>query len=110
MNSSARADVRDLHFREELPVGALPQVVLAASEFNDADLGGLAVADHGSHNLATLQKRLAQLDVGALAYEQHFAEIHGCARLGIQLLYTEKSVLGDTILLSAGGDDCVHSD
>ena len=73
-------------------------------------LARLAVADHGRDDLAALQQGLAQLHVGALTYEQHLTEFDGCARLGIELLDAEKAVLGDTILLSAGGDDCVHSD
>src|ERR1700742_1473437 len=107
-SGSARADVRDLHFSERLPVVALPQVMLAAAELDDADLGALAVADHGRDDLAALQEGLAQLHVGALTYEQHLTEFHGGARLGIELLDSEKAVFGDTILLSAGGDDCVH--
>jgi hypothetical protein len=84
--------------------------MLTASELHDADLSGLAVADHGSQDLAALQKGLAQGHVGALAYEQHLTEFNGGAWLGIELFDAEKTVLRDSILLSAGGDDCVHSD
>src|SRR6186713_2587790 len=108
-SGSACADVRHLDLGKRLTMSSLPHVVLAAAELDDADLGGLAMANHGGHNLAALQQGLTQLDVGALADQQHFTEFHGGARLGIQLLYSEKAVLGDTILLSAGGDDCVHN-
>src|SRR3979490_1980920 len=107
--ASARADVRDLDLGEHLPVSLLPQIVLAAAELHDAHLGALALANHGGEPLAALQKGLAQGHIGSLAYQQHFAEFDGRARLGIELFDAKDTVLGDPILLSAGGNDCVHS-
>src|SRR5882724_3043943 len=110
LDASACADVRNLDLGEELPVSLLPQIVLTAAELHHAHLGALTVANHGGHDLAALQEGLAQGHIGTLPYQQHFAELDGCARLSVELLDAKDTVFRDPILLSAGGDDCVHSD
>src|SRR5882757_9660829 len=108
MPTSARADVGDLHLGEELAMRLLPQIVRTALELHDGDLRALAVTYDSADDLATLQQRRAELDVGALANEQHLAEFDGCACFAFQLLDAQHVVFGDTILFTAGGDDCVH--
>ena len=49
-----------------------------------------------------------RVDVGALAYQQHLAELDGGAGFAFELLDAQHVVFGDTILLTARGDDCVH--
>src|SRR3989440_4251157 len=105
---SAGADVRDLHFREQLSVVLLPQVMRAALELDHRHLGALAVAHNRGEYLAPLEGRLAELDVRALADQQHFAELDRGARLGVELLDAQHVVLGHPILLAARGDDRVH--
>src|SRR5881398_4271761 len=80
---SARADVRDLEFREGLSVSLLPQVMRAALELDDRYLGALAVAHHRGEHLATLQGGLADFHVRAFPDQQHFAELDGGTRLEI---------------------------
>ena len=86
----------------------LPQVVRAALEFHHRHLAALAVADHGGGDLAARNERLAELDLGPLPDEQHLVELDRGARLGIQFLDAQHPVLGHAILLSTGGDHCVH--
>src|SRR5690348_6935107 len=106
--ASARADVRHLDLGERLAVVLLAQVVLTPPEFHDGYLGALAVANHGGDDLAPREQRLAELHVGALAHEQHLAELDRGAGLRVELLDAQHAVFGDAILLSAGGDHCVH--
>src|SRR3954467_12106625 len=63
---SAGGEIRDLHFRECLTVVLLAQVVLAPAELHDGNLLALAVANHCGADLAALEQRGAELDVGAL--------------------------------------------
>src|SRR5579885_1351665 len=82
--------------------------MLPPPEFHDRYLGALAVANHGGHHLAPREQRIAELHVGALADEQYLAELDRGAGLRVELLDAQHAVFGDAILLSAGGDDCVH--
>src|ERR1700747_2694015 len=79
MPTSARADVGDLHLGEELAMRLLSQIVRTALELHDGDLGTLAVTYDSADDLATLQQRRTELNVRALADEQHFAKFDGCA-------------------------------
>src|SRR6185437_5529932 len=106
--ASARADVRHLDLGERLAVVLLPQVVLAPPELHDRYLGALAMANHGGEHLAPGNHRTAELHVGALTDQQYLAELHRGAGLRVELLDAQHAVFGDAILLSAGGDDCVH--
>src|SRR6185312_7483879 len=108
MCASARADVRHLDFGERLAVVLLAQVVLAPAELDHRYLGALAVANHGGDHFAPHDQRITELDAGTLADEQDLAELDRGAGLGVELLDTQHAVFGDAILLSAGGDHCVH--
>ena len=81
MRDSAGADVRDLHFGELLAMVLLPQVVLAAPNFTIETFAPLPWRTTVADDLAALEQRRAELDVGALADEQHLAELDGCAGL-----------------------------
>src|SRR6185312_15270054 len=52
----ARADVRDLHFGEELAVRLLAQIVRAPLELDDRDLGTFTLAYDSARDLTALQK------------------------------------------------------
>src|SRR5256885_10728487 len=67
-----------------------------------------SVSHHRGEYLAPLEGRLAELDVRALTDQQHFAELDGGARLGVELLDAQHAVLRHPILLAARGDDRVH--
>src|SRR5579885_135212 len=108
MCASACADVRHPDLGEQLPVTLLPQVMLAASELHHGYLGALAVANHGGDHFAPRNQRVAELHVGAFAHEQYLAELDRGAGLGVELLDAQHTVFADAILLSAGGDHCVH--
>jgi hypothetical protein len=66
------------------------------------------VTNDGRGDLAALQKRGADLYILALANEEHLAEFDRCTRLRIELLDTKDTVLRDTILFTARGDDRIH--
>jgi len=80
----------------------------AALELDDRYLGALAVAHHGGEHLATLQGGLADFHLRAFPNQQHFAELDGGTRLGVELLDAQDGVLRHPILLAARGDDRVH--
>src|SRR4029079_19458024 len=67
-------DAGGLHFGIGLAVRALPQVVLAATEFDDTPLVALAVTLHGRDDFAAAQERRADLDAVALPDQQHLLE------------------------------------
>ncbi len=105
---SAGREIGDLHFREGLTMVLATQIVLAPAELHDRYLLALAVADDRGGHLAALEQRGAQLHVGAVAHEQHLAELDRGAWLGIQLLDAQRGVFGNPVLLTTGGDDRVH--
>src|ERR1700722_15599618 len=108
MLTSAGADVGDLHLGEELAMRLLSQIVRTALELDDRDLGAFAMAYDSADDLAAFEERGAELHVSAFADEQDFAELDGRAGFAFQLLDAQHVVFGDTILFTAGGDDCVH--
>ena len=69
-----------------LPMILLPQIVRTALELHDRHLGALAMAHDRGQHLATLERGRAELDVRALADEQHFAKLDRRARLSVELL------------------------
>src|SRR5882672_3202569 len=104
------ADRRDLDFREQLPMPLLALVVLAAAEFDDADLIALALGRDLRLDLAPVDQRLAYLDVGALADHQDLIELHGIADGGLELFDTNTLTLLGAVLLTACAKNGVHVD
>lgn len=87
---------------------ALAQVVLAAAELDDDFLLALAVALHGRGDLAATEQRRADLDLIALAHQQHLVEFDIGADIGCQLLDAQNGAFADAILLTTRGNDGVH--
>src|SRR5579863_389258 len=108
MGASAAADLGHLHFGEGLAVRLLPQVVRAALELHHRHFRAPAVAHDGREHLAALERGTADLDLGPLADQEHFAKFDGGAGLRVELLDAQHAILGHSILLAARGDDCVH--
>src|SRR6185503_4231502 len=100
MIAGSADDAGDLHFRIVLAVRALPQVVLAAAEFDDAHLVALAVALHGRDDFTAAQERRADLDAVALPDQQHLVEFDVGARLGGELFHAKDRAFADSILLA----------
>src|ERR1044072_7854831 len=76
-------------------------VVLAAAEFDDANLVVAAMGRDLGLDLAAVDQRLADLDVGALANHQHLIELHGVADGGLELLDSNTITLAGAVLLTA---------
>src|SRR5580658_779000 len=105
MSASAGADVRDLHLSELLAVIFLAQIVRAALELHDGDLGALAVAHDGGEHLAALERGLAHLHVRTLPDQEHLAEGDRGTRLRVELLHAQHAVFPHPILFTTRGDD-----
>src|SRR5262245_3618073 len=101
-------DAGDLHFRIGLTVRALPQVVLAATEFDDAHLVALAVTLHGCDDFAATQERRADLDAVALPDQQHLVEFDVGAGLGRELFHAKDRAFADAILFATRRTYGVH--
>src|SRR5687767_115967 len=101
-------DAGDLDFGVGLAVRALPQVVLAAAEFDDAHLVTLAMTLHGGDHFAAAQERRADLDAVALADQQHLVELDIGAGLGRELFHTKDRAFADAILLTTRRNHGVH--
>src|ERR1700683_3254656 len=96
----AGTNARDLHFGEHLPVALLAQIVLAAPKLDDRHLGALAVTKHRGAHFAALQMRNTDLHIRAFAHQEDLAKLHGRARLRIEFLDANDTVLGDPILFT----------
>ena len=86
----------------------LPQVVLAAPEFHDADLVGLAVRLHGRGDPRAGHVGRADGNVRALADQEDLVELHGGARVRVEFLDPHDGALAHPVLLAPGGNDGVH--
>src|SRR5262245_33709085 len=104
------ADRGDLDFRERLPMPGLALVVLAPAEFDDTNLVGLALRRDLGLDLAAVQERRADLDVGALADHQYFIDLHGIADGGLELFDPNTVTLAGAVLLTACAKNGVHVD
>jgi hypothetical protein len=81
-------------------VRALPQVVLAATEFDDTHLVALAVALHGRDDFAAAQERRADLDAVALPDQQHLVEFDVGTGFGSELFHAKYRAFADSILFT----------
>src|SRR5580658_6262751 len=79
-------DLRDLHIGVRLPMGLLALVMLAAPEFDDADLVALAMTLDGSDHLGRTHVRRADGDRGSGPDQQHLIEFNAGALLRFELL------------------------
>src|SRR5678810_1121888 len=85
-------------------------MVLAATEFHDADLVVAAVAPNlGGHRSAGHVGR-ADRDVVAVPDHQHLADIDRAAGLGFQEFDAQHLAGNGAVLLAAGNEHCVHDD
>ncbi|MNJ66456.1 hypothetical protein D3C77_625370 [compost metagenome] len=83
-------------------------VVLAAAELDDGHLVMTALADDFSSHLGAFYDRSADLDVVAVADQQHAVEADGFASGDFQLLDLQEFTFGDLVLLATGNDYSVH--
>ena len=86
-----------------------PPVVLATLLLEDEDLVGARLLEDGSLDRGLLDEGCA--DGGGLALladHHHVAQFHAFSGLTGQLFHADHVVLGDTVLFSAGLDDCEH--
>ena len=97
-----------LHFGVRLAVTLLAQVVLAAPEFGDLDLVGLAVRLHGRRDARARDVGRADGDVRALADQEDLVELDGGTRVGVEFLDPHDGALAHPVLLAPGGNDGVH--
>jgi octaprenyl-diphosphate synthase len=64
-------------------MAVLPLVVLTALEFDDFDFSASALGTNASFDFAAIENRRAELDIAALADEQHLIELDRVADFGI---------------------------
>src|SRR5688572_27906287 len=104
------ADARDLDFRERLTMTEDALVVLAAPELDDRDLVFSALRYDLRLDLAALQQRRADLDLGAFADEQDVLERDGVADGGVELLDADTLALTGAVLLTASPENGIHDE
>src|SRR5690606_24102447 len=86
----------------------LPPRVLAATLLERDELRTTGLLDELRRNLGSRDGRRSDLRRPVASDHQHFREFHLGTRLTLDLLDDEDVVLGNTVLLAAGLDDCVH--
>src|SRR5690606_34235451 len=101
-------DASDLDFGEPLTVALALHVVLAATELDDGHLVMAALADHFGSDLGASHNRSTDLDVVAVANQQHAVEADGFAGGDFQLLDLQEFTFGDFVLFATGNDYSVH--
>src|SRR5712691_1363546 len=105
---SLPGDRVDAQHGQRLAVAVLAAVVVAALLLEDDDLLAALLRDDGGADRGAGDERRARRRLGALADHQDVAERDRRAGLAGELLDGDHVVLGDSVLLSAGADHCIH--
>src|SRR5271170_1998398 len=103
-----RDDLRDLHIGVGLPMGLLALVMLAAAEFDNANLVALAVAFHGRDYLGSIDIRRADGHGRPGTDQQNLIEFDAGTLVGVELLDTHHGTFLNAVLFTARGDYGVH--
>src|ERR1051325_7776595 len=106
--SALGADLGDLQHGLMLAMTVLAPVILPPLLLEDDDLVGTAGLYKSCAHGRPGEERRAGRDIGAVADQQHLAELDRRARLAVELLDGDHIVLGDRVLLAAGADHCKH--
>ncbi len=105
---SARDDLLDLHFGEELAMAGLAAKSLAAAKFLHGQLGPLRHANHLGGDLGPVQGRAPSVSLRAVAEAHDVVEFQGVARRGIAIVDDQLLPLGYFVLTPAVDDDRVQ--
>src|SRR6187402_3473484 len=97
---------RDLHRREALAMTGLAARTLALAELEDDQLGPAALLHDLTLDCSTCNLGGAELRRIA-ADHQHVVELHLIAGIAGEELHLNGVALRNSVLLSAGADDCV---
>src|SRR4051812_36455854 len=93
-------DGRDAHVRVRLAMTSATHVVLAATEFDDANLVAAIVPHDFGSDFAAGNERRTNGDVVAVGDQQHFVELERSARLGFDLFEAYDFAFADAVLLA----------
>src|SRR6266436_6801882 len=102
------SDLGDAQHGLLLAMPLLTPIVVPPLLFEDDDLVGARLLDHGGADGGAVQQRRAGRNFRPFADHQHLGEFNRRARLGCKLLDRDDVVLGDLVLLAAGPDHCEH--
>src|ERR1700733_9554054 len=83
-------------------------VVLAATEFDDADLVALAVTLHRGNHLGRTHEGSTDCDRGSGPDQQHLIEFDAGALVCVELLNTHHGTLLNAVLFTARGNHGIH--
>src|SRR5216683_3510340 len=101
-------DLRDLHVGVWLPMGLLALVMLAAAEFDNANLVALAVTLHGRDHLGRTHVGSADGHRGSGADQQHLIEFDAGASVCVELLDAHHGTFLNAVLFTARGNHGIH--
>src|SRR5271167_3944115 len=101
-------DRGDLDIGIRLPMGLLALVVLAAAEFDNANLGALAMTFHGRNYFGGADVGGADGHGGPCTDQQDLIEFDASALVGVEFLDTHHGTLLNAVLFTARGDYGVH--
>src|SRR5271156_3666190 len=89
-------------------MGLLALVMLAAAEFDNANLVALAVTLHRGDHLGRTYVGSANGDRGSGAYQQHLIEFDAGALVCVELPDTHHGTFLNAVLFTARGDHGIH--
>src|ERR1700691_3822798 len=89
-------------------MGLLALVMLAAAEFDNANLVALAMTLHRGDHLGRSHVGSADGDRGSGAHQQHLIEFDAGALVCVELLDTHHSTFLNAVLFTARGNHGIH--
>src|SRR5882757_659304 len=101
-------DLRDLHIGVGLPMGLFALVMLAAAEFDNANLVALAMTLDRGDDLGRTHVGSADGHRGSGADQQHLIEFDAGALVCVELLDTHHSTFLNAVLFTARGNHGIH--
>src|SRR6202166_2077508 len=101
-------DLRDLHIGVGLPMSLLTLVMLAAAEFDNANLVTLSVTLDGRDHLGRTHVGSADGYRGPGADQQHLIEFDAGALVRVELLDAHHGTFLNAVLFTARGNHGIH--
>ena len=86
----------------------LPQIVLAALEFDDIDLFGSALAQHLATDQAARKQWITHLDIAALADQKNLVEFDRGTFGSLDFLEAQDITFCRAVLFAAGAKNRIH--
>jgi hypothetical protein len=98
----------DADFRMLLTMPARSAILLLCLIFKDKNCIVFVLSFQLARYRGAFHQWLANVGLRISLHQEHLFELDRASRIGLELLYANEVSFGDTVLLSAGHNNCIH--